>query len=97
MIASPAARRARPAHGLGEQLVRPLGGALVGQVEGDVGGHDADQRHRGNVEALRDEAGADEDVETAAGERVDHALGGALALDDVAVQAPDAQLREALA
>ena len=81
--------------GLGEQLVRPLRGALVGQVEGDVGRDDADQRHLRDVEALRDEARADEDVERAAGERVEDALGGAPALDHVPVEPADAQRREA--
>ena len=55
-----------PADGLGEELVRPLGGALVGQVEGDVRRDDADERDVRDVEALRDEARPDEDVEPAA-------------------------------
>ena len=56
---------AGPADRLDEQLVRPLRGALVGQVERDVRGHDADQRDRRDVETLGDEARADEDVEPA--------------------------------
>ena len=87
---------ARAAHGLGEQLVRPLRGALVGQVERDVGRDDADQRHLRDVEALRDEARPDEDVEPPVRERVEDPLRGALALDDVAVQPPDPQRREPL-
>ena len=55
----------RPADRLGEELVRPLGGALVGEVEGDVRRDDADEGHRRDVEALRDEARPDEDVERA--------------------------------
>ena len=51
-----------PADRLAEQLVGPLGGALVGQVEGDVGRHDPDQRDGRHVEALGDEARPDEDV-----------------------------------
>ena len=39
----------------------------------------------------------DEDVEPAVGERVDDPLRGALALDDVAIEPPDAQAREPLA
>ena len=50
---------------LGEQLVGPLRGPLVGEVERDVRGHDADERHARDVEALRDQARADEDVEAA--------------------------------
>ena len=58
---------------------------------------DADERHRRDVEALGDEARPDQDVEPAVGEGVDDPLGGAAALDDVAVEAPDAQPREPLA
>ena len=85
--------RARPvaaagaADRLGQQLVRPLGGALVGQVQRDVGRHDADQRDLRHVEALGDERRADEHVDLAGRERVDDARRLALALDDVAVQA----------
>ena len=32
----------RPSDRLAQQLVGPLGGTLVGQVQGDVGGHDPD-------------------------------------------------------
>ena len=94
-VARPVAA-ARAAHGLGEQLVGPLRGALVGQVERDVRRHDADQRDLRHVEALRDEAGPDQHVEAAGGERVEDPVGGALALDDVAVQAADPQRREPL-
>ena len=80
-----------PADGLGEELVGPLRGALVGQVEGDVRRHDADERDRRDVEALRDEARPDEDVEPAVGERVDDPLRRAAPLDDVAIEPPDAQ------
>ena len=87
----------RPADGLDEELVGPFGGALVGQVERDVGRHDADQRHRRDVEALGDEARPDEDVEPARREGVDDALGGAAMLDDVAIEPADAQARERVA
>ena len=80
-----------PSDRLREQLVRPLRGPLVGEVQRDVGGHDADQRDLGHVEALGHEAGPDQDVEPARRERVEHPVGGALALDDVAVQAADPQ------
>ena len=89
-------RPARPI-GLDEELVRPLGGALVGQVERDVGRDDPDERHRRDVEALGDEARPDEDVEPTVGEGVDDPLRRAPALDDVAVEAADAQAREAVA
>ena len=56
---------AGPARGLGEELVRPLRGPLVGQIERDVGRHDADERDVRDVDALGDEAGPDEDVEPA--------------------------------
>ena len=88
---------AGPADRLDEQLVGPLRGALVGQVERDVRRHDADQRHRRDVEALGDEARADEDVEPPLGEGIDDPLRGAPVLDDVAVEPPDAQPRERLA
>ncbi len=55
----------RAPDGLGQELVRPLGGPLVGQVERDVGAHDADQGDLRDVEALGHEAGPDEDVEPA--------------------------------
>ena len=51
---------------------------------------------RGDVEALRDEARADEHVEPAIGEGVDDPLRGALALDDVAIEPADAEPREAV-
>ena len=85
-----------PPHGLGEQLVGPLRGALVGEVERDVGGHDADERHLGHVEALGDEARADEHVQPAARERVEDPLRAAAPLGDVPVQPADAQPREPL-
>ena len=78
-----------PTDGLGEELVRPLRGPLVGQVEGDVGADDADEGHLRDVEALGHQARADEDVEPAVAERIDDPLGGALALDDVAVEPAD--------
>ena len=85
-----------PADRLGEQLVGPLRRALVGQVQGDVGRDDADERHVRDVEALRDEARPDEDVELARRERVEDPLRRAAPLDDVAIQAADPQPREAL-
>ena len=72
-------------------------GALVREVERDVRRHHAHQRHLGDVEALGDEAGPDEDVEAARREGVEDAVGGALALDDVAIEPADPQLRVPLA
>ena len=86
-----------PADGLDEQLVGPFGGPFVGQIERDIGRHDADQGHRRDVEALGDEARPDEDVETTVGEGVDDPFRGAAVLDDVAVEAADAQTREGVA
>ena len=80
-----------PADRLDQELVRPLRGTLVGQVEGDVGRHDADQRDRRDVEALGHEARPDEDIETPGAEGIDHPLRRAAMLDDVAVEAADAQ------
>src|SRR4029078_9741343 len=56
-----------------------------------------DEGRRRDVEAFRDEARWDADVEAAGGECVDHPLGGPAALDDVAVQPPDPEPREPLA
>ncbi len=83
------------AHRLGEQLVRPLGGPLVGQVERDVGRDDADERDLRDVEALGDEARPDEHVQLAVGERVHDPRRSATPLDDVAIEPADAQRREA--
>ena len=85
----------RPADRLGEQLVGPLRRPLVGQVQGHVGRDDADECHVRDVEALRDEARPDEDVELARGERVEDPFRGAAALDDVAIEAADPQPGEA--
>ena len=86
----------RAAHRLGEELVRPLRSPLVGQVERDVRGHDAHQRHLRDVEPLRDEAGPDEDVRPPGRETVEDALGGALALRDVPIQPRHPEAREPL-
>ena len=88
---------ARSTDRLDEQLVGPLRRPLVGQVERDVSRHDADQRDRRDVQALGDEARADEDVEAAVAERIEHALRRAAPLGHVSIQAPDAQARRPLA
>ena len=54
-----------PPDRLGQQLVGPLRGPLVGQVERDVRRDDADERDVRDVEALRDEARPDEHVDLA--------------------------------
>ena len=64
MMSSPGAfSAAGAADRLGEQLVGPLGGALVGQVQRDVGRHHADQRHGGHIEALGHQRGTDQDIQ----------------------------------
>ena len=83
------------ADGLDKELEGPLGGPFVRQVQGDIGRHDADQGHLGDVEALRHERGPDEDIEPTLGEGIDDPLCGPLALDDVPVKAADPQRREA--
>src|SRR5205823_4321922 len=74
----------------------PLGGPLVGQVEGDVGGHDPDDRDCRDVEALGDEARADEHVEAPVAEGVDDLRRRAAPLDDIPVEAADPEPRESL-
>src|SRR5207244_2490384 len=88
---------AGPAGRLGEELVRPLGGALVRQIQRHVRGHHPDQRDVGDVKAFRDEARPDEHVDVAGRERIDDTRGSTLALDDVAVEPGDAQPRKRLA
>ena len=87
----------RPADRLDQQLVRALRGTLVRQVEGDVRGHDADERHGRDVQALGHEARPHQDVEAAVRERVDDALRGPAVLDDVAVEPADAEGRQRVA
>ena len=77
---------------LGEELEGALGGAEVGQVEAEVRVHDADQADAREVVALGDHLGADHDVDAPLAERAQHALGGAAAARDVAVEARDARL-----
>ena len=79
---------------LGQQLVGPLRGPLVGEIEGDVGGNDADQRHLRYVQPLGHQARANQHVQPAIGERVEHALDGALVLDHVSIEAADTQAAE---
>ena len=86
-----------PPGGLGEELVGPLGGTLVGQVECDVGRHDADERHVGDVDPLGNQARPDEHVESALGKGVGNPFGGAPMLDDISIESTDPQRREALA
>ena len=88
---------AGPADRLDEELVRPLRGPLVGQVQRDVGRHDADERHARDVEALGDQAGPDEDIDPVADEGVDDPLRGALAFGDVAIEPTDPQVGEPFA
>jgi len=85
---------AGPTHGLHQQLVRPLGRPFVRQVEGDVGRDHAHQGHLGDVQALRDETRAHENVKSALGEGVEDTFDRALVLGDIAIEAADTKPRE---
>ena len=87
--------RPGPPGDLREELERALGGAIVGEVQGDVGRHHGSQHDIGQVEALRRQLGADQHVRPAFAEVVVHRLEGTPLREGVAVQAPDAQPREA--
>ena len=54
---------------LGEQLKGALARAEIGQVQAEVGIHDADERDVRKVQALRDHLRADEDVDLAGPKR----------------------------
>src|SRR5258706_7847955 len=82
--------------GLGKQLVRPLRGSLVRQVERNVRRDDADEGDVRDVDPLGDQARSDQDVEAALGKGVDDALGGTAMLDDIAIESTDPQRREPL-
>ena len=63
---SPAARApARPSGHLGEHLEDAFAGTVVGEVDANVGAHDADEGDLGQVKALGHHLGADEDVDLA--------------------------------
>ncbi len=85
------------ADGLDQELVRPLRGALVGEVQRDIGRHDPDDGHARDIEALGDQARADEDVQPVVRERIDDAFRGALPFRDITVQPADAESREPVA
>src|SRR5919197_1581158 len=78
---------ARPPDRLGDELVRPLGGAFVRQIEGDIGRHDANERDIRDVETLGDHAGTDQDIEAPPGEGVDDSGRRALVGGDVPIEA----------
>ena len=79
---------------LSEQLESTFGGAEVGQAEGDVGSHHADQRHAVNVVTFGNHLSADEQVEFAFVQSVERAFEIFVAADGVAVEAGDARLRK---
>ena len=80
--------------GLGQQLIRPLRGSLVGEVESHVGRHHTHQRDFGDVEAFGHQTRADQNVEAAFGEGVEDPLDGALVFRHVAVQPADPKVWE---
>ncbi len=86
---------ARAADRLGQQLPGPLRRALIRQRQGDVRRHDTHERHLGHVEALGHEACPDEHIRPTRHEVIDDRRCGAPAFGHVAVEAADAQLREA--
>ena len=59
-----------------EQLERPLGGAQVTAAQAEVGVDDPDQREVGEVVALGDDLGADQDVDRVALHRLDQRCRG---------------------
>ena len=76
----------RPADGLSQQLIRPLGGAFIRQVQRDIGRHDTDQGDLGHVQPLGDETGTDQHVEPSLGEGVEDTFDGPLVLGDIAIE-----------
>ena len=67
----------RAARDLGQELEGPFAGAEIGDVEGEVGVEDGGEGDVGEVEALGDHLGAEEDVDLAGSE------GGEGVLEDV--------------
>src|SRR5690606_34509675 len=61
-----------PACDLGQQLERPLRAPEVRQVEHRVGLDDANRGHAGKVESLRDHLGADDDIDVAVLDALEH-------------------------
>ena len=92
MIASPRCDAAScSARDLRQELEGPLGRAKVGEAEADVCRDHPDQRDRGKVVPLGDHLRADEQVERAGPEIVQHALDRAPPLHRVAIDAADAR------
>src|SRR5579862_125856 len=79
---------------LREQLEGALGGAEVGQTEGDVGADNPDQRHAVNVMTFGDHLGADENVEFAFVQSTERAFEVLVGADGVAIETRDAGLRK---
>ena len=80
---------------LGEELEGPFAAAEVGHAECAVGVEDSDQRDVGEVVALGEHLGADEDVEFACAEGVED-LPELFSTRAVAVEAADAEAGEGL-
>ena len=87
---------ARPPGDLRQQLERPLRGAIVGQVEGHVGGDDGGQRDRRQVEPLRHELCAHQHVGAAVPEVIVDRFECAPRCQGVAVQTCDAEAWESV-
>ena len=68
--ALPAGAPCPPGH-LAQQLERALGGARIAIGEAEIGIDHADQRHVGEMVALGDKLGADDDVGLALGDRLE--------------------------
>ena len=69
-------------------------GAEIGEAEADVGGNHADQRHVRKVVALGDHLRADQDVDVAAGDALQHLDQAALPPHGVAIEARDPRAGE---
>jgi len=90
--------RSLPAPGsafhLGQQLKRALGCAKVREAQRHIGAHNTDERDSVNVVALGDHLRAHQQVEFAFVESVEGAFEIFAAAHRVAIETPDARLRE---
>ena len=81
---------------LAEQLECAFATTKIGKVERDVGGNDSDQGDVGEIEALCDQLGSDQDVFFTAAEVSDYLFDRAFLLGDIAVETRDSGVGELL-